>query len=235
MLLPFGVLNNILYFGVATKGAQMLSMIISIIFIWPTLALAVKRLHDRNRSGWFSLIVLIPIIGPIWYLIEVGFLRGTIGPNRFGDDPVQELELQQAAKPESMLGSASRKGFYGRLVCGDISLVKMVFLYGVLTDILFIVATLVVLGGILLLLYYSQSGSHSPSQALAGWVLLILLTIHMVMYKANLLIDTWKSANGYRGPKKYIAWLAKIYVVLITAYYVRLGVLGVFKIIQSSY
>ena len=56
--------------------------------IWPSLAVAVKRCHDRNRSGWFIFANLIPMVGAIWYLIETGFLRGTVGDNRFGPDPL---------------------------------------------------------------------------------------------------------------------------------------------------
>ena len=44
----------------------------------------IKRFHDRDKSGWWVLIGLIPIIGAIWLLIELGFLKGTPGPNRFG-------------------------------------------------------------------------------------------------------------------------------------------------------
>jgi hypothetical protein len=44
----------------------------------------IKRFHDRDKSGWWVLIWLIPIIGAIWLLIELGFLKGTPGPNRFG-------------------------------------------------------------------------------------------------------------------------------------------------------
>ena len=55
--------------------------------IWSGLALAVKRCHDRDKSGWFLLVGLIPIVGAIWLFIEVGCLRGTEGANRFGEDP----------------------------------------------------------------------------------------------------------------------------------------------------
>lgn len=55
---------------------------------WISLAVTVKRCHDRDRSGWFIFIALIPFIGVIWLLIELGFLRGTTGPNRFGSDPL---------------------------------------------------------------------------------------------------------------------------------------------------
>jgi len=62
--------------------------IIFLVFLWPSLAVYTKRWHDRNKSGWWSLIVLVPLIGSLWLLIECGFLRGTEGPNRFGDDPL---------------------------------------------------------------------------------------------------------------------------------------------------
>ncbi len=55
---------------------------------WIGLAVTVKRSHDRDKSGWWILIALIPLIGAIWFLIEFGFLRGTPGPNRFGPDPL---------------------------------------------------------------------------------------------------------------------------------------------------
>jgi uncharacterized membrane protein YhaH (DUF805 family) len=53
----------------------------------PTLAVSVRRLHDLDRSGWWLLIVLIPIIGAIWLLVWF-CTRGTVGPNRFGPDPL---------------------------------------------------------------------------------------------------------------------------------------------------
>ena len=62
--------------------------IISLIFLYPSLALYTKRWHDRGKSGWWTLIILIPIIGGIWALIELGILRGTVGPNQYGPDPL---------------------------------------------------------------------------------------------------------------------------------------------------
>ena len=55
-----------------------------VLFLWIGLAVSIKRYHDRNKSGWWVLIFLIPIIGPIWQLIELGFLPGTPGANRYG-------------------------------------------------------------------------------------------------------------------------------------------------------
>jgi uncharacterized membrane protein YhaH (DUF805 family) len=63
-------------------------LIISLIFLYPTLAVYTKRWHDRNKSGWWSLILFVPIIGFFWWLIECGFLRGTEGMNDYGPDPI---------------------------------------------------------------------------------------------------------------------------------------------------
>jgi uncharacterized membrane protein YhaH (DUF805 family) len=59
-----------------------------VLFIWPSICIYGKRFHDRDKSAWWMLIALIPIIGAIWLLIECGLLKGTDGPNRFGEDPV---------------------------------------------------------------------------------------------------------------------------------------------------
>jgi len=69
-------------------GFGILSTIFSLVGIWFSLAAGAKRCHDRGRSGWFQAIVLIPIIGAIWLLVELGFLKGTEGENRFGPDPL---------------------------------------------------------------------------------------------------------------------------------------------------
>ncbi|MGE4509640.1 MAG: DUF805 domain-containing protein, partial [Sulfurimonadaceae bacterium] len=56
----------------------------------PSIAIAARRLHDTNRSGWWQLILLIPFIGPIVLLVFL-VLRGDIGDNRFGNDPIGAL------------------------------------------------------------------------------------------------------------------------------------------------
>ena len=58
-----------------------------ILLMWTSICLNAKRWHDRDKSGWWQLIALVPLIGGIWALIENGFLRGTDGPNSFGPDP----------------------------------------------------------------------------------------------------------------------------------------------------
>ena len=74
-----------------------LTGLIYLVALWPSLAIGIKRFHDRNKSGWWLLITLIPIIGGLWYLIECGFLKGTDGANRFGDDPLAGKIAAQAA------------------------------------------------------------------------------------------------------------------------------------------
>ena len=109
-------------------------MIFSLVMLWPSLAILVKRIHDRNKSGWWCLFLYIPtfvftillmvwlgaailaiaagdadtalptlgalgilviILGvatlgiDLWFFVEFGCLRGTIGANRFGPDPVR--------------------------------------------------------------------------------------------------------------------------------------------------
>jgi uncharacterized membrane protein YhaH (DUF805 family) len=62
--------------------------IVGVLAFWISLAAGVKRWHDRNKSGWWMLIILVPVIGSLWYLIECGFLKGTTGPNTYGPDPL---------------------------------------------------------------------------------------------------------------------------------------------------
>jgi uncharacterized membrane protein YhaH (DUF805 family) len=56
----------------------------SLMIIWPGIAVTVKRWHDRDKSGWWILIGLLPILGIIWAFIENGFLPGSKGPNHYG-------------------------------------------------------------------------------------------------------------------------------------------------------
>ena len=54
----------------------------------PTLAVEVRRFHDLSLSGWYVLLNLIPVLGRLIVLLFM-MRKGTTGPNRFGDDPVQ--------------------------------------------------------------------------------------------------------------------------------------------------
>lgn len=54
--------------------------------IIPTLAVAVRRLHDTNKSGWYYFIGLIPFIGGIILLVWF-FTEGDRFTNQYGNDP----------------------------------------------------------------------------------------------------------------------------------------------------
>jgi uncharacterized membrane protein YhaH (DUF805 family) len=93
-------------------------VILYIPLIWISLAIGAKRLHDRDKSAWWLLLFyLVPAIlstagnhaGDIgialhlasfaitvWAFVELGCLRGTVGPNRFGPDPLAPAMLSAA-------------------------------------------------------------------------------------------------------------------------------------------
>lgn len=102
-------------FGIATIAAEGVLIVAYFVFAF---ALMVKRLHDRNKSAWWivpfflapqileliadpkrPLPVNVPIglglamnltviVLSLWALVELGFLRGTVGDNRYGSDPL---------------------------------------------------------------------------------------------------------------------------------------------------
>jgi uncharacterized membrane protein YhaH (DUF805 family) len=63
-----------------------------VVLLWPSLAIRAKRWHDRDKSAWWILINLVPVVGPLWEVIELGFLPGTVGPNRYGPDPFEQTK-----------------------------------------------------------------------------------------------------------------------------------------------
>jgi uncharacterized membrane protein YhaH (DUF805 family) len=91
LVLPFTAISILLVFvDMATgnynpeAGIGLFNGIFALLSLIPAIIVHIKRFHDRDKSGWWVLIGLIPIIGAIWLLIELGFLKGTPGPNRFG-------------------------------------------------------------------------------------------------------------------------------------------------------
>jgi len=63
-----------------------LQMIFALALIIPSIALSIRRLHDIGKSGWWYLLVLIPIIG--WFiLIYFYILDSQPGSNQFGENP----------------------------------------------------------------------------------------------------------------------------------------------------
>jgi uncharacterized membrane protein YhaH (DUF805 family) len=64
-----------------------LNLVVTICLLVPSLAVSIRRLHDTDRTGWWILLYLIPVIGTI-VLIVFYVQRGTDGDNRFGPDPL---------------------------------------------------------------------------------------------------------------------------------------------------
>ncbi|MHA7819498.1 MAG: DUF805 domain-containing protein [Erythrobacter sp.] len=79
----FGVIGLLLIFALALG-----------LFI-PNLAVAVRRLHDQDKSGWWYLIALIPF-GSLVLLVFM-LLEGTRGPNQYGPDPKGQGDAQTFA------------------------------------------------------------------------------------------------------------------------------------------
>lgn len=110
-----------------TYGEGIIRNILSVIMIWPGLAVLVKRVHDRARSGWTLLYYFVPEIIlvsiPAIYvlfdkridpvvaglclllfifillimLIDLGFSRGTKGGNKYGPDPLAVIPPSSTA------------------------------------------------------------------------------------------------------------------------------------------
>jgi uncharacterized membrane protein YhaH (DUF805 family) len=89
----FALFCLLLNFAVGIVGAAsetlggILNMIVALGLLIPSLAVSVRRLHDTDRTGWWLLLYLVPIVGVI-VLIVFFVQRGTPGANRFGADPL---------------------------------------------------------------------------------------------------------------------------------------------------
>jgi len=57
-----------------------------LVVLVPSIAVTVRRLHDTDRSGWWALLALLPLLGTI-VLFVFCVLDGTPGANRFGENP----------------------------------------------------------------------------------------------------------------------------------------------------
>lgn len=101
--------------------AGMAAQLICLAGLWPILAVGSKRLHDRNKGGWWllvfwvlpfflffggfghaftsrtgdvstgSIMMLASLPIALWGIFELGILRGTKGPNRFGAEPLPSV------------------------------------------------------------------------------------------------------------------------------------------------
>jgi uncharacterized membrane protein YhaH (DUF805 family) len=115
--LPQGVVGMlVVVLGIALRPYPATMIVIGVAVVlalaWVSLAVSVKRLHDRDKSAWWLLLLyvvpaaILPVfwlgnrsaniilgsvragIG-IWGFVEIACLRGTPGPNSYGSDPLQ--------------------------------------------------------------------------------------------------------------------------------------------------
>lgn len=66
---------------------------------WMIACVLAKRCHDRDRSAWFLLLALIPVVN-LWPMVELVFLRGTRAANRFGPEPEGMASQWRAANED---------------------------------------------------------------------------------------------------------------------------------------
>lgn len=96
---PFWALMAVMFFGqilamaadFAISGYEygVVTFIFFVSIVWPALAIQAKRWHDRNKSAWWILLNAVPVVGPLWTIVECGFVPGTAAPNRFGPPIVE--------------------------------------------------------------------------------------------------------------------------------------------------
>lgn len=91
-----GIINFVLnILGSVFGGNSVLALIVSVItlivslgLLVPSIAVGIRRLHDIEKSGWFLLLGIIPLVN--FYLIYLMTLEGTKGDNQYGPDPKAE-------------------------------------------------------------------------------------------------------------------------------------------------
>ncbi|MEW2050910.1 DUF805 domain-containing protein [Streptomyces sp. NPDC005476] len=70
----------------AAIGSSILGIIYAVAVLLPSLGVAVRRLHDTGRSGWWILIALVPLVGAIVLLVFLAS-EGKQEPNQYGPNP----------------------------------------------------------------------------------------------------------------------------------------------------
>ena len=69
-----------------STGVGLLSAIFSLAILIPSISVSVRRLHDIDRTGWWVLISLVPLVG--WIVLLVFHVQdSTPGTNRYGPNP----------------------------------------------------------------------------------------------------------------------------------------------------
>lgn len=67
-------------------GLRLIGLIFSLATIVPSIAVAVRRMHDIDKTGWLLLIGFVPILG--WIVVIYWLVQPTGGPNQYGEGPL---------------------------------------------------------------------------------------------------------------------------------------------------
>lgn len=73
--------------------------IVGLALLLPSIAVAIRRLHDTSRSGWWILIGLIPIVG--WIILIVFYVQDSHPDNKYGPSPKAGVAPEAGAAPEA--------------------------------------------------------------------------------------------------------------------------------------
>ena len=75
--------------------------------VWICLAVQIKRYHDKNSTGWWVFINVIPGLGAIWAMIENGMMAGDASANTYGPPPTNDrVQVAAAGIAITVIGSA---------------------------------------------------------------------------------------------------------------------------------
>ncbi len=85
MFVLFNIIIGVVL-GMLDGKNNLIGNIYSLAVLIPSLAVGARRLHDINKSGWWQLLGLIPVIGWIWLIVLMCF-DGDAADNRFGPNP----------------------------------------------------------------------------------------------------------------------------------------------------
>jgi FAD/FMN-containing dehydrogenase/uncharacterized membrane protein YhaH (DUF805 family) len=95
--------------GLLFDGSPPLLCLVPI--LWSLSALCVTRYHDIGRSGWWLLLLAIPILGPAWVLFSVGFRKGHPHENRYGAPPdaneLDYLAVERRGHPDTLVNDVT--------------------------------------------------------------------------------------------------------------------------------
>lgn len=81
-LLALSLISSLLF---GSDG--LIPFIIGVLILLAGLFVHIKRCHDRGKSGWWCLLLIIPFIGLIWAVIDLGLLPGETAANQYGAAP----------------------------------------------------------------------------------------------------------------------------------------------------